>query len=110
MSVSCLLQSQIPNMRSHYPLLTHLSADLSQNFRNERAMSDDEGELFEMLELLEKVEPEGAGFDRDLGLDDYDLPVFKHILMFSRQILPTGLSQRKKKRLLARLVLAGVQR
>ena len=44
-------------------------------------MSDDEGELFEMLELLEKVEPEGAGFDRDLGLDDYDLPVFKHILM-----------------------------
>ena len=38
-------------------------------------MSDDEGELFEMLELMEKMEPEGANFDRELKIDDFDPPV-----------------------------------
>ena len=34
-------------------------------------MSDDEAELFEMLETIEKVETE-EDFDRELGLDDVD--------------------------------------
>ena len=35
-------------------------------------MSDDEEEIVDMLELIEKMEPEGAEFDRELGLDTFD--------------------------------------